>query len=103
MAAPTTNTFNAGKQPWGTEPPSKAYLVTPDNTNYLYDDAHTNDKPICSRGISFGTAGTLKVEFPDGTQVTIPSGALAAGVIHPMKIVKVFATGTGASDIVVWT
>lgn len=55
-----------------------------------------------TRGISFGTAGALAVEYPDGVTHTIPSGALAAGIIHPMQVRRVLATGTSAASIVAW-
>lgn len=51
------------------------------------------------RGIAFGGAGALKITTVGGNTVTIDSGVLAAGVIHPIGIVKVFATGTGATNI----
>lgn len=54
------------------------------------------------RGVSFGTAGALKVLTAGGDTVTVPSGALAVGVIHPMQLRRVFSTGTTAADIVLW-
>ena len=71
-------------------PPDHVALITPHDTNEL---------SYVTRGISFGTAGALKVKTAGGDTVTIPSGALAAGVIHPLRVVQVFSTGTGASDI----
>lgn len=53
---------------------------------------------VC-RGIIFGTSGTCQVEFFDGSVVTLP--AMAAGVVHPLQIVRVFNTNTTASGIVV--
>ena len=53
-----------------------------------------------TRGLSFATAGALKVLTMGGNEVTIPSGALAAGIIHPIRVKKVFSTGTGALNIV---
>ena len=51
-----------------------------------------------------GTAGALRVLTAAGEDVTIPDGALAAGVIHPLAIVKVFSTSTTAANIVrYWT
>lgn len=97
--AVTSNQFNASNHPLGDDAAISCYLVTPSDTNYLAD---ASDNPVCSRGISFGTAGTLKVEFVGGLVVTIPDGALAAGVIHPLKVVQVWSTGTTATDIVVY-
>jgi hypothetical protein len=47
--------------------------------------------------IYVGTEGDLKVILTGGTTVTIP--ALAAGVWHPIRAVRIFATGTTATDI----
>ncbi len=51
------------------------------------------------RGISFAVAGALKVTTTGGQTVTITSGALSAGIIHPIGIVRVFSTGTTATGI----
>lgn len=80
-----------GETKYNMEPAYHAALITPDNDN---------DLSIATRGISFGTAGALKVDMVGGETVTIPSGALAAGIIHPIRVTRVYATGTGASDIV---
>lgn len=72
-------------------PAVTAFVITP------ADDA---DLATPTRGISFAGAGALKVTTVDGTTVTIPSGALAAGVVHPLAVKRVFATGTGATNIV---
>lgn len=44
-----------------------------------------------------GTAGTLKVTMFDGSVVTY--GAIAAGR-HPLRVKRVWATGTSATNIV---
>jgi hypothetical protein len=51
------------------------------------------------RGICFGGSGALRVLTQDGSDITIPSGVLAAGVIHPIRVKRVFATGTSATSI----
>lgn len=60
------------------------------------------DLATTSRGISFGGAGALKVDILGGETVTLPSGALAAGYIHPLRVTRVWSTGTTATDIYVW-
>lgn len=55
-----------------------------------------------TRGISFGTVEALAVVWADGTEQTIPSGALVAGVMHPMRVSRIKATGTTAADIVAY-
>lgn len=72
-------------------PPENVALITPHDTNEL---------SYATRGISFGTAGDLKVVTVGGQTVTIPDGALAAGVIHPLRVVQVYSTGTAAAYIV---
>lgn len=54
------------------------------------------------RGISFAVAGDLAVVDDVGNAVIIPSGSLAAGVIHPIVTPYVRATGTAATGIVAY-
>jgi hypothetical protein len=78
-----------------TAPPRKIALVTPsDSTNFTFR----------VRGISFAAAGALSVvpAADPTTTVIIPSGALAAGIIHPLEILRVNNTGTGATGIVAY-
>lgn len=49
-----------------------------------------------TRGLYIGTAGNLKVTFADGTTATLTS--VANGVI-PLKVKRVWATGTTATGI----
>lgn len=72
-------------------PARRIFLITPDDTALLRPAA---------RGISMGTIGALAVVTIEGDTVTIPDGALAAGVIHPIAVRQVLATGTTASEIV---
>ena len=66
-------------------------LITPHNTN---------DLAYATRGISFAVAGDLKVITLGGDTVTIPNGALVAGVIHAIRATRVYAAGTAATGIV---
>lgn len=72
-------------------PAPHVFLITPDNDNNL---------PHQTTAISFAAAGNLRIETVGGEVVTIPSGALAAGVQHAIQIRKVFATGTAATGLV---
>lgn len=72
---------------------SAAFAVTPSDTTDLAAVAY---------GLYIGTGGTLKVDCGDdvGTQtnrVTF-SGTVAAG-LFPLKVVRVYATGTAATGI----
>lgn len=60
----------------------------------------STDLATAIRGISFAVVGALKVTMIDSTVVTIPSGALAAGIIHPLVIKRVWQNGTTATGLV---
>ena len=86
------------------------FTATKHDTNYL-EDPLISGRKIVSKGISINRVDeAVKVEFADkgpaqsvGRQHTFEAGALAAGVCHPMNVVKVFSTGTGANVIVkIW-
>jgi hypothetical protein len=53
--------------------------------------------------ISFAAAGDI-VAIPQGqaTAITIPSGALAAGVVHPIAFSRI-KSGTTATGMMWWT
>lgn len=51
------------------------------------------------RGILIGVAGIVKLTTNAGTTVTLPSGALAAGIIHPIRFTRVWNGTTTATDI----
>jgi len=71
------------------DPIEGAFDITPD------DDV---DLERQTRGIYVGTSGDLTVTTVSGTTVTFV--ALSAGQIHPIRVLRVFATGTDAEDIV---
>lgn len=50
------------------------------------------------RGFVLGVSGDVKVDYVDGSTVTLP--ALAAGVTHGHKVKKIYKTGTTATTIV---
>lgn len=70
-------------------PATRAFAITPNNSTDL-----TN----VTRGIYVGASGDLKVDLMNGDAVTFVG--LAAGVIHPMCVKRVYATGTTATGIV---
>lgn len=78
------------RYPGATFPGHKAVAVTP-------SDSATFET---TRGVYVGTAGDLVVRFAgDTANVTLKN--VVAGVTHPWSIVRVAATGTTATDIVV--
>lgn len=58
--------------------------------------------PHVTRGVCFSTAGTLVVRMEGGQLVHFESGALAAGVIHPLRIRRILAASTASGIVVVW-
>lgn len=70
-------------------PGEKFTAVTPDNDTDLAE---------VTRGLYVGSAGDLKINDRHGNAITLKN--LAAGVIHPIRASRVFATGTTALDIV---
>lgn len=72
-----------------TKPATDAISITPSDSTDL-------SKAV--RGIYVGATGNVKVDMIDGSTVTFT--ALAAGVIHPLAVSRVYATGTTASNIV---
>jgi hypothetical protein len=73
---------------------SAAYVVTPN------DGA---DLPSVAFGLYIGTAGTLKVdcasEASDANKVTVTFPNVVQGIL-PLKVKRVYATGTSATNIV---
>lgn len=78
----------------------KANGPYPSQVELVDISAADHDFTATTLAISFGTAGALVVKTDAGQVVTIPSGALAAGVQHSLRIIRVYKTGTTAADIV---
>ena len=71
-------------------PASSAFAITPHDTN---------DLTYTTRGIYIGTSGDVKVDMADtGTAITFVG--MAAGVVHPLRVTRVYDTDTDADDIV---
>ncbi len=89
-----TNPFaqSAGAGAHGIADATHVTLVTPHDVNDLTYASY----------LSFATAGDLKVITLGGETVVIPSGALAAGIIHPVLVTRVYANGTTALNIVAY-
>lgn len=77
-------------------PAESITLITPSDTAII----NFNGVSHATRGISFATAGILRVITREGEDIAIPDGALAAGIIHPMSVIQVYATDTTATGIV---
>ena len=92
MAADISKLFD-GRGQVAIDPPKHLALVTPSDSA---------DLTYATRGISFATAGALKVTTVGGSVETIPSGALAAGIMHCLPVVRIWNTGTTATNIVAY-
>ncbi len=69
-------------------PPVGGFAVTPDDAA---------DLAVASRGLNVGAAGAVRVTTVDGSDLTLE---LAAGGIVPIRVTRVWATGTTAGAIV---
>ena len=52
------------------------------------------------RALYIATAGTLKVDLVDGSTVTFAS--MTAGVIYPLRITKIYQTGSTAAGLALY-
>lgn len=59
----------------------------------------TDDPAGPFRGIVIGGVGIVKLHTAAGQDRTIPSGVLAAGVVHPIRFTRVWNSTTTATDI----
>lgn len=82
----------AGWQVGLTDPATNFAAVTPNDST---------DLTVYPRGISFVATGAIKVTQLDGTVATIPSG-MAPGVIHWIRVKRIWSTDTTATGIVAW-
>ncbi len=51
-----------------------------------------------TRGLYIGTTGDIRIVMAKGATVTFV--AITAGIIHPLSVVQVLATGTTATNII---
>jgi len=69
-------------------PATHLMAVTPDDAT---------DLPVASRGINVGTSGAVRVTTVGGTTETV---YVAAGSAFPLRITRIWQTGTTAANIV---
>jgi hypothetical protein len=83
-----------------------AQVPVPNNTTLPAANAAAvtldTDLTAVSRGLTLGTAGALTVVMEGGQTVTIPSGSLSPGLIHPLRIKRVNSAGTTATGITIY-
>lgn len=72
-------------------------LTAPASSGFDITPADGTDLPVLTRAVMIGSAGDLAVTFADGSEVVLPS--LAPGVVYALRLARVRATGTTATDI----
>ena len=81
------DTFSSHAESLNT-PPSHLLAVTPNDAT---------DLPFASRGLNVAQAGTVRVTTVGGSTATV---SIAAGIVLPIRVTRVWATGTTAAGIV---
>lgn len=75
----------------------KTALNSPANHAFAITPADGSDLDHVTRGIYVGGAGNLKVDMAGGETVTFTG--LAVGVVHALRVKRVYLTGTTATAI----
>jgi hypothetical protein len=70
------------------DPADSAFVITPSDTENLEQ---------VTRGLYVGVAGDVRAVTAAGNTITFT--ALAAGIVHPLRIRQVTASGTTAESI----
>lgn len=78
------------RAPGLTSPAGQAFAVTPSDAA---------DLSLVTRGIYVGTTGNLRALLV-GDSVPVTFVNLAGGVTHPMRLRRVYATGTTATGLI---
>lgn len=73
-----------------TSPAENAAAVTPNDST---------DLTTATRGLYIGGAGDVVVDMVGG-ETSVPFTGLIAGNVYPLRVIRVRATGTTATDIV---
>ena len=74
-------------------------LIDPSEAGFEVTPGDDNDQAVVGRGLYVGVSGDVKVDMFNGDTITFVN--LAAGTIHPIRVRRVYATGTEATDIVI--
>ncbi len=72
--------------------------TTPAYGGFAVTPSDSADLAALTRGLYVGVSGNVKVDMEDGTTLTFVG--LAAGMIHPLRVKRVYSTLTTATSIV---
>jgi len=76
-------------------------LIDPGDDGTEITPSDTEDLAVVTRGLFVGAIGDVKVDMASGSTITFVS--VVPGIVHPLRVRRVYATGTDATDIVgVW-
>ncbi|MGA9772357.1 MAG: hypothetical protein WBV94_25210 [Blastocatellia bacterium] len=75
----------------------KTSLNSPANHAFAITPADSADIAQVTRGLYVGGAGNVKVDMAGGETVTFTG--LAVGVVHALRVKRVYQTGTTATSI----
>lgn len=73
-------------------------LTSPGLSAFAINPSNGNDLPQVTRALYVGAAGNVRVELVDGSEATFRS--MQPGMMYPLRIRKVFSTGTSADDLI---
>lgn len=80
--------------------PQRGSVVAPLDHLAIVTPSDSVDLSHVSRALYLSAVGAVKLTTVGGETVTIASGVLAAGVLHPIRATRIFATGTDAITII---
>ena len=72
-------------------------LITPAEHAFVITPADGVDLEASTRGIWVGTTGNLRVRMVDGGDIMFIG--MVAGMVHPLRVIRVWATGSTATGI----
>lgn len=73
-------------------------LIDPADDGVEITPSDTVDLTTVTRGLYVGVIGDVRVAMASGSVITFVG--MAAGIVHPFRVRRVYATGTDATDIV---
>lgn len=73
-------------------------LIDPGDGGFDITPSDTEDLAVPARGLYVGTTGDVTVDMINGDTLTFVS--LTGGIVHPIRVRRVYSTGTDATDII---